>query len=118
MILSNLIFRESKLICLFLFFSLVLPPVRLLFPSEKPELLDAPSNLAIIGRYILTSEIFDVLERTQPDKNGEIQITDALLVQAKEGNVVALKFKGERFDCGSIDGFVDATNHFAKKLNI
>lgn len=83
---------------------------------EKPQTSD--SNLAIIGRYILTPDIFKILKKVQPDKNGEIQITDALLAQAKEGNVVALKFKGERFDCGSIDGFVAATNHFAKKLNI
>jgi len=83
---------------------------------EKPD--NSDSNLAIIGRYILTPDIFEILKKVQPDKNGEIQITDALLAQAKEGNVVALKFKGERFDCGSIEGFVDATNHFAKKLNI
>jgi len=83
---------------------------------EKPQSSD--SNLAIIGRYILTPDIFKILKKIKPDKNGEIQITDALLVQAKEGNVIALKFKGKRFDCGSIEGFVNATNHFAKKLKI
>ena len=83
---------------------------------EKPQTSD--SNLAIIGRYILTPDIFKILKKIKPDKNGEIQITDALLFQAREGNVIALKFKGKRFDCGSIEGFVDATNHFAKKLNI
>ena len=78
---------------------------------EKPPVDKAPSNLAIIGRYILTPDIFDMIENTKPGKNGEIQITDALLTQAKKGMVLAYKFKGKRFDCGSIDGFVEATNH-------
>ena len=78
----------------------------------------APSNMAIIGRYILTPDIFDTLKEINPDKNGEIQITDALKVQAKESKVLAYKFKGHRFDCGSIDGYVSATNHFAKKAGI
>lgn len=82
---------------------------------EKPESKDAPSNLAIIGRYILTPDIFDILEETKPGKAGEIQITDALLTQAKEGRVIAYKFKGQRFDCGSVDGFVEATNFFYNK---
>ena len=78
---------------------------------EKPAPEDAPSNLAIIGRYILTPDIFDLLEDTPPGKNGEVQITDALLRQAREGCVIAYKFAGKRFDCGSVDGFVEATNH-------
>lgn len=82
---------------------------------EKPDPKDAPSNLAIIGRYILTPDIFDILENTPPGKGGEIQITDALLTQAKEGRVIAYKFKGKRFDCGSVDGFVEATNFFYNK---
>ena len=77
---------------------------------EKPKPEDAPSNLAIIGRYILTPDIFDILRETPPGKGGEIQITDALLTQAKSGCVMAYKFKGKRFDCGSVDGFVEATN--------
>jgi len=81
---------------------------------EKPSLEEAPTNLAIIGRYILTPEIFDVLEGTAPDKNGEIQITDALMTLAKEGKVIAYKFQGTRFDCGSVKGFVTATNYFAR----
>ncbi len=85
---------------------------------EKPSPEDAPTNLAIIGRYILTPEIFDVLESTQPDKNGEIQITDALMTLAKKGKVIAYKFQGERFDCGSVKGFVMATNAFAKSEGI
>ncbi|MBR8465688.1 UTP--glucose-1-phosphate uridylyltransferase GalU [Campylobacter sp. faydin G-140] len=82
---------------------------------EKPDPSEAPSNLAIIGRYILTPDIFNILERTKPGKNGEIQITDALKTQAKEGIVLAYKFKGVRFDCGSIDGYVEATNFFYQK---
>ncbi|MDF1875737.1 UTP--glucose-1-phosphate uridylyltransferase GalU [Sulfurimonas sp. SAG-AH-194-I05] len=82
---------------------------------EKPEPKDAPSNLAIIGRYILTPDIFDILRDTKPGKGGEIQITDALLEQAKQGKVIAYKFKGKRFDCGSVDGFVQATNYFYNK---
>jgi len=82
---------------------------------EKPAPEDAPTNMAIIGRYILTPDIFDIIRETKPGKGGEIQITDALLTQAKAGNVIAYKFKGKRFDCGSIDGFVDATNYFYKK---
>lgn len=78
---------------------------------EKPAPEDAPSNLAIIGRYILTPDIFEIIENTPPGKNGELQITDALLTQAKSGCVLAYKFKGKRFDCGSIDGFVEATNY-------
>ncbi len=83
---------------------------------EKPDPKDAPSNLAIIGRYILTPDIFDILRETKPGKGGEIQITDALLEQAKQGKVIAYKFEGRRFDCGSVDGFVEATNYFYNKV--
>ena len=79
---------------------------------EKPDPKDAPTNMAIIGRYILTPDIFDILRNTPAGKGGEIQITDALLEQAKQGKVIAYKFKGDRFDCGSVDGFVEATNYF------
>lgn len=79
---------------------------------EKPAPAEAPTNLAIIGRYILTADIFEILRTTPEGKNGEVQITDALLQQAKTGCVMAYKFKGRRFDCGSIDGFVDATNYY------
>ncbi len=82
---------------------------------EKPDPKDAPSNLAIIGRYILTPDIFDVIRDTKPGKGGEIQITDALLEMAKQGKVLAYKFKGKRFDCGSVEGFVEATNYFFEK---
>ena len=85
---------------------------------EKPEPKDAPTNMAIIGRYILTPDIFDILRNTKPSKSGEIQITDALLTQAKQGKVIAYKFKGKRFDCGGIKGHVEATNYFAKHQGI
>ncbi len=83
---------------------------------EKPEPGTAPSNLAIIGRYILTPDIFEILGQTPPDKRGEIQITDALVEQAKQGGVLAYRFKGKRFDCGSLAGYVQATNFCYEKL--
>ncbi|MEX1032329.1 MAG: UTP--glucose-1-phosphate uridylyltransferase GalU [Cellvibrionaceae bacterium] len=83
---------------------------------EKPAAEDAPSNLAIIGRYILTPDIFDVIEDTPPGKNGELQLTDALLKQAQTGCVMAYKFKGRRFDCGAVSGFVEATNYVYENL--
>ncbi|MGI9286516.1 MAG: UTP--glucose-1-phosphate uridylyltransferase GalU [Pseudomonadales bacterium] len=83
---------------------------------EKPAPADAPSNLAIIGRYILTPDIFEILRSIEPGKNGEVQITDALLVQAQHGCVMAYKFDGKRFDCGSVDGFVEATNYCYKNI--
>jgi len=83
---------------------------------EKPDKDKAPSNLAIIGRYVLTPDIFNIIENTKPGKNGELQITDALLMQAKQGMVLGYKFKGKRFDCGSLDGFVEATNYFYSSL--
>lgn len=79
---------------------------------EKPKPADAPTNMAIIGRYVLTPQIFDYLRETKPGTNGEIQITDALKQVAKEERVIAVKFAGERFDCGSVEGFVQATNYF------
>lgn len=82
---------------------------------EKPAINEAKSNLAIIGRYILTPDIFNILRVTPPGKNGEIQITDALCAQAKLGNVLAYRFKGVRYDCGSVDGFIKATNVFYEK---
>lgn len=83
---------------------------------EKPEPGTAPSNLAIIGRYILTPDIFELIEHTEPGKGGEIQITDALLKQAQNGCVLAYKFKGQRFDCGSVEGYIEATNFCYQNL--
>ena len=82
---------------------------------EKPNVEEAPSNLAIIGRYILAPEIFDAIRETKPGRGGEIQITDALMELAKKGRVIGYKFKGKRFDCGSVEGFVKATNWFYEK---
>ena len=76
---------------------------------EKPDPADAPTNLAVIGRYILTPDIFDILRDLPPGRNNEIQLTDALNRQAQAGRVLAYRFKGQRFDCGSIEGFVAAT---------
>ena len=85
---------------------------------EKPSVDVAPSNLAIIGRYVLTPDIFPILKNTPPGKNNELQITDALRTQAKEGNVIGYKFKGQRFDCGSIEGFIEATNFVYSKIKV
>ena len=83
---------------------------------EKPDPDEAPSNYGIIGRYILTPDIFNIIENTVPGLNGEVQITDALLKQAREGCVIAYKFKGRRIDCGSVEGFVEATNYCYEKF--
>lgn len=82
---------------------------------EKPNPEDAPSTMGIIGRYILTPNIFDILRTTPFGKNGELQITDALNTLAEQGQVLAYRFKGKRFDCGSLPGFVAATNYFFEK---
>lgn len=78
---------------------------------EKPHPEAAPSNLAVIGRYILTPSIFSVLDDTPPGRNGEVQLTDALSTMASTGQVIAVKFKGQRFDCGRVDGFMAANNY-------
>jgi UTP--glucose-1-phosphate uridylyltransferase len=83
---------------------------------EKPPADEAPSNLAIIGRYILTPDIFDIIRDTEPGANGEIQLTDALQTQAQRGCVMAYKFKGRRFDCGSVPGFVEATDYVYRNI--
>lgn len=77
-----------------------------------------PSYMGIIGRYILTPDIFNILRNMESKNGGEIQITDALLEQANQGKVIAYKFKGSRFDCGSVKGFIDATNFLAKHQGI
>lgn len=82
---------------------------------EKPSSQEAPSNLAVIGRYILTPFIFEILQHTRPGKNGEIQLTDAIKTQAVNSRVLAYKFKGTRYDCGSVDGYVKATVDFYEK---
>ena len=83
---------------------------------EKPDPADAPSNLAIIGRYILTPDIFDIIRNTKPGRNNEVQITDALMTQASQGRVLGYKFKGRRFDCGSVPGFMEASRFFFENV--
>ena len=82
---------------------------------EKPDPEAAPSDLAIIGRYILTPQIFAHLERTKPDKNGEIQLTNGLRSLLKKQPIAAYRFRGKRFDTGSKLGFLKATVEFALK---
>ena len=88
------------------------------FVPDKVDLNNIPTFKAIIGRYILTPDIFNILKNIKAKNGNEIQITDALLAQAKEGRVLAYNFHGKRFDCGSINGYLEATNHFAKELGI
>lgn len=86
---------------------------------EKPEPGKAPSNIAILGRYIITPEIFDVLETLPPGKNGEVQLTDALRVLSKKEAMYAYDFDGVRYDVGDKLGFLKATVDFAlKKPNL
>ena len=74
--------------------------------------------MAIIGRYILTPDIFDILRNMESTNGNELQITDALMNQARENKVLAYKFKGRRFDCGSVEGYLKATNFFAKRMKL
>jgi UTP--glucose-1-phosphate uridylyltransferase len=80
---------------------------------EKPKPEVAPSNLAIVGRYVLPGRIFSLLEATRPGAGGEIQLTDAIAALLAEQRVLAYRFAGTRFDCGSKLGLVKATLHFA-----
>jgi len=80
---------------------------------EKPQIEDAPSNLAIIGRYILTPDIFTILMKTTAGKGGEIQLTDALNELARNRDVFGVLFKGKRYDAGSKIGFIEANIDFA-----
>ena len=80
---------------------------------EKPEVSEAPSRFAVLGRYIIKPEIFELLETTKPGKGGEIQLTDALKVLAKQDAVYAYDFEGQRYDLGDKLGFLKATVEFA-----
>ncbi len=82
---------------------------------EKPAIDEAPSNIAILGRYIITPEIFEVLENTLPGKGGEIQLTDALKTLMNKESIYAYKFQGKRYDVGDKLGFLQATVEFALK---
>jgi UTP--glucose-1-phosphate uridylyltransferase len=83
--------------------------VRILSIIEKPSPEEAPSNLAVIGRYVLTPEIFDALRRTTPGRGGEIQLTDAINLLAQEQAVYAYRFEGRRFDVGNPYDYLKAT---------
>lgn len=81
--------------------------------SEKPSMEEAPSRFAALGRYVITPEVFEVLEQTKPGKGGEIQLTDALRVMARNGSVYAYNFTGKRYDTGNKLGYLKATVEFA-----
>ncbi len=85
---------------------------------EKPSVEEAPSDLAVIGRYILEPEIFSILEKTPPGRGGEIQLTDALRVLAKEGKLLGLVFQGTRLDVGNPKGLLKASLEIAKRRGI
>ena len=80
---------------------------------EKPAISEAPSRLAVLGRYVITSEIFTILENTAPGRGGEIQLTDALKVLAKQQNMYAYDFVGRRYDVGDKEGYLEATVEYA-----
>ena len=82
---------------------------------EKPKVEEAPSNIAILGRYIITTNIFDILENQEPGKSGEIQLTDALKTLATHEAIYAYNFEGKRYDVGDKLGFLEATVDFALK---
>jgi UTP--glucose-1-phosphate uridylyltransferase len=82
---------------------------------EKPKVEEAPSNIAILGRYIITPQIFDVLENTRPGKGGEIQLTDALKTLISNEAMYAYNFEGRRYDVGDKLGFLEASVEFALK---
>ena len=80
---------------------------------EKPSIKEAPSRFAALGRYVITPEVFDILEQTKPGKGGEIQLTDALRVMARCRNVYAYNFTGKRYDTGNKLGYLKAVVEFA-----
>ena len=82
---------------------------------EKPKPVDAPSTLAVVGRYILTPKIFDCLEKVKPGKGGEIQLTDGIADLMQHENILAYRFAGKRYDCGSKLGFMKANVELALK---
>ena len=82
---------------------------------EKPDPKVAPSRMAVIGRYVFEPEVFDYLEKVTPGVGGEIQLTDGIANSLDAISTYAHRFEGTRFDCGSKQGFLDATIHFARK---
>ena len=80
---------------------------------EKPNFENAPSNLASIGRYVLTPDIFDILRNQSIGVGGEIQLADSINLQAESNRVETILLNGKRFDCGNIQGYVEAIKHMA-----
>jgi len=85
---------------------------------EKPDPAEAPSTLAVVGRYVLRAEVFDELARTERGRGGEIQLTDAIAKRIKAGEVMARRFTGVRYDCGSTAGFLAANIAFGRKRGL
>ena len=82
---------------------------------EKPDATDAPSNLASIGRYVLTPDLFDTLRGLSVGSGGEIQLADAINIHAQRGSFETVRLNGRRFDCGSVDGYMQATHYEYQK---
>ena len=86
---------------------------------EKPDAYDAPSNLASIGRYVLTPDIFGTLRGLEAGSGGEIQLADAINIHAQQGSVEIVRLNGQRFDCGSVEGFMKASAYeYGKRIVI
>ena len=85
---------------------------------EKPDAIDAPSNLASIGRYVLTPKIFETLRGLSAGSGGEIQLADAINIHAQQGLVETVRLNGRRFDCGTVDGFLAASQYEFKNRKL
>jgi UTP--glucose-1-phosphate uridylyltransferase len=85
---------------------------------EKPKPEESPSTLAVVGRYVLRPEIFVELTRTERGRGGEIQLTDAIAKRVALGEVIARRFTGTRYDCGSKVGFLQANIAYGRKLGL
>ena len=90
-------------------------PKGLLPIVDKPDAEDAPSNMASIGRYVLTPDIFETVRGLKVGSGGEIQLADAINIHAQQGSVETVRLNGRRFDCGSVDGFMQASAHEYKQ---
>ena len=82
---------------------------------EKPQ-SNAPSNLAVVGRYVLSSKIFKYLKNLEPSVGGEVQLTDAIKLMLNDEKVIGYLYEGTKFDCGSRNGYVNAIKHLAKEI--
>lgn len=82
---------------------------------EKPQTKDAPSDLSVVGRYLFTEDTFEILEKTPPGRNGEIQLADAMDTLAKQGRMIAYEYEGQQFDTGDPEGFLKANIFYGMK---